>query len=88
MTSGRLGECLKGDSVAEAFDLGNEPLDLSFGISFAKVVAAEVAVQLAGAEHVPDRADDRVFDGAERAGVSDPGSESPGIGLGGSCRWF
>jgi hypothetical protein len=31
-----------------------------------EVVAAEVVVDLAGAEHVPARDDDRVLDGAER----------------------
>ena len=44
MASGRVGECLEGDAVAEALELGDKPFDLAFGVAFAEVVAAEVAV--------------------------------------------
>jgi len=50
--------------VAEALELGDESFGESFGVAFAKVVTAEVVVELAGAQHVPDDADDRVLDGA------------------------
>ena len=51
---GLLGER---DVVSEAFELGDEAFGLAFGVAVGEVVAAEVAVGLAGAEHVPDRAD-------------------------------
>jgi hypothetical protein len=43
--------------VSEAFELFDEALGLAFGIAVDEGVGAEVAVGLAGAEHVPDRAD-------------------------------
>src|SRR3989304_3361753 len=39
------------------------------------VVAAGFAVELAGCEHVPAGAEDRVLDGAERAAVAAAGSQ-------------
>ena len=40
--------------MAEALELGDESSGLAFGVAFAEVVAAEVAVELAGGEHVPE----------------------------------
>ena len=57
--------------MSEAFELGDEALGLTLGIAAAEVVAAEVAVGLAGREHVPAGADDRVLDGAECPAVAD-----------------
>jgi hypothetical protein len=51
--------------VSERFELADEPFGDAFGVAFAEVVAAEVVVDLAGAEHVSADADDRVLDGAE-----------------------
>src|SRR4051794_37211720 len=48
---GLLGER---DVVSEAFELGDEASGVAFGISVGEVVAAELAVGLAGGEHVPD----------------------------------
>src|SRR4051812_15649262 len=42
------------DGVPEAFELFDEPLGLAFGVALGEVVAAEVAVGLAGGQHVPD----------------------------------
>jgi hypothetical protein len=50
---GLLGER---DVVSEAFELFDEPFGLAFGVAVGEVVGAEVAVGLAGAEHLPDRA--------------------------------
>src|SRR3954447_22903782 len=60
---------LKGDEVSEGFELGDEALGVAFGVAALEVVAAEVAVGLAGGEHVPVGDQHRVFDGAERAAV-------------------
>lgn len=38
-------ELLDGDFVAEVFELGEEPSRLAFGVMFAELIAAEVAVQ-------------------------------------------
>src|SRR3954454_6856149 len=69
------------DGVSEAFELFDEPLGLAFGVALGEVVAAEVAVGLAGGEHVPDRADDRVLERAERTLVAASGLESSVLGL-------
>jgi len=53
--------------VSEGFELGDESPGGSFGVAFAEVVAAEVAVGLAGAEHVPVGHEHRVLDGYERS---------------------
>src|SRR4051812_20217603 len=58
------------DGVAEALELFDEALGLAFGVALGEVVGAEVAVGLAGGEHVPDRAEQRVLDGAECALVA------------------
>ncbi len=50
--------------MSERFELADEPFGDAFGVAFAEVVAAEVVVDLAGAEHVSADADDRVLDGA------------------------
>ena len=52
--------------MPERFELGDEALGGAFGVAALEVVAAEVSVELAGGEHVPAGADDRVLDGAER----------------------
>jgi hypothetical protein len=51
---GLLGER---DVVSEAFELFDEAFGLAFGVAVDEVVGAEVAVGLAGGQHVPDRAD-------------------------------
>src|SRR3954469_9151207 len=62
---------LKGDEVSEGFELGDEAVGVAFGVAALEVVAAEVAVGLAGGEHVPVGDQHRVFDGAERAAGSE-----------------
>src|SRR5207247_5776352 len=64
-----------------AFGLGDEASGLACWVAGGEVVAAEVAVGLAGGEHVPDRAQDRVLDGAEGAFVSAAGLEPPVLRL-------
>ena len=66
--------------VSERFELGDESFGDAFGVSFAVVVAAEVVVELAGAEHVPAGDQDRVLDGAERFLVPAAGSEAGVLG--------
>src|SRR3954465_2472658 len=66
--------------VSEAFELGDEALGLAFGVAAGVVVAAEGAGGRAGAEHVPDRADHGVLDGAERLLVPAPRLEPPVLG--------
>jgi transposase len=68
---------LQGDGVAEALELGDEASGGAFGVAAGEVVAAGVAVGLAGAEHVPDGGQDGVLDGADRAAVPDPGAQAP-----------
>src|SRR3954451_14358597 len=63
--------------VSEAFELFDEASGLAFGVAVGEVVAAEVAVGLAGGEHVPDRDQDRVLDGPERALVPAARLEPP-----------
>ena len=58
--------------MAEGLELGDKPFGDAFGIALAVVVAAEVVVELAGAEHVPEVAQDRVLDRAERFLVTAP----------------
>jgi hypothetical protein len=60
--------------VSERFELSHEVSGSAFGVAFVEVVAAEVAVELAGCEHVPAGADDRVLDGAERFLVAAAGA--------------
>jgi hypothetical protein len=67
--------------VAEFLEFGDESFGDAFGVTALEVVAAEFAVDLAGGEHVPVGDQHRVFDCAERAAVSDPGSESLVLGL-------
>ena len=59
----RPGVALRGDLVAEGFELCDEASGLAFGVAFAVVVAAEVAVGLAGGEHVPVGDEHRVLEG-------------------------
>jgi hypothetical protein len=56
--------------VSEALELGDEASGLALGVTAGVVVAAEVGVELAGGEHVPDGADDRVLDGSDGAAVT------------------
>src|SRR2546428_636320 len=81
MTSGSSSGWLQGDVLAEAFELVDEASDLVLRVTALVVVAAEVVVDLAGREHVPVGDEDRVFDGAERAAVADPGPEALGVGV-------
>jgi len=53
-----------------------QPSGLALGVTAGVVVAAEVVVELAGGEDVPDGGQDRVFDGSDRAAVTDPGSQA------------
>ena len=59
--------------MAERSSCGDEAFGRAFGVAALEVVAAEVAVGLAGGEHVPVGDEHRVLDGAERAAVPDPG---------------
>src|SRR3990170_2462290 len=61
--------------MSEAFELGDEAAGGAFGVAAGEVVAAGFAVELAGCEHVPAGAEDRVLDGAERAAVAAAGSQ-------------
>jgi hypothetical protein len=63
--------------VAEAFESGDEVLEVFGGLEASEVVAAGFAVDLACAEHVPGGDDDRVFDGADRAAVAATRLEAP-----------
>src|SRR5579885_404214 len=67
---------LEGDVVSEPFELSDESASEAFGVVAGVVVTAEFAVELAGCEHVPAGAEDRVFDGAERATVAAAGSQA------------
>jgi hypothetical protein len=55
---------LEGDVVSEGFERGDEALGGAFGVAAGEVIPAEVAVGLAGLEHVPVGGQDRVLDGA------------------------
>src|SRR5438034_11729541 len=72
MTGGSSGSGRQGNVVSESFELGDEAAGGAFRVAAAEVVAAGFAVELAGLEHVPAGAEDRVFDGAERAAVAGP----------------
>lgn len=69
---GSSGGLLKRDGLAEAFELGDEAFDLAGGVAALVVVAAEVAVDLAGAEHVPVGDEHGVHDGADCPAVAEP----------------
>src|SRR5215212_3180870 len=86
MPSGSSGGWLERDVVSEGLELGDEALGVAFGVAALEVVAAEVAVGLAGAEHVPVGDQHRVFDGAERAAVAEAGLEA--LVLGGEVAAF
>ncbi len=80
----RLGsDCgfVEGDVPSEAFELGDEAFDLALGVAALVVVAAEVAVGLAGFEHVPVGDEHRVLHGAERAAVAGAGPQALVLGL-------
>lgn len=50
--------------VSERFESGDEPFGDAFGVAALEVVTAEVAVELAGCQHVPAGDQDRVLDRA------------------------
>src|SRR3954468_18954103 len=79
--SGCRGPLLERYVVSEAFELGEQAFGLAFGVTAGEVVAAEVAVGLAGGEHVPDGGDDRVVEGAERACVTASWLQPPVLGF-------
>src|ERR1700691_1178790 len=81
MRSGASSRWFEGDGVAELLEFGDESSGGAFGDEVLEVVAAEFAVGLAGAEHVPVGGQDGVFDGAERAAVPDPGAKPLVLGL-------
>jgi len=66
--------------VSEGFEFAQEALGGALGVFALEVVAAEVAVGLAGGEHVPVGDQHRVFDGAERAAVTDARLEALVLG--------
>src|SRR5262245_45583254 len=70
MTGWSSRDGFEADAVSEPFELGYQATGCTFGVVAGEVVAAGFAVELAGCEHVPAGADDRVFDGAERAAVA------------------
>src|SRR5688572_32866261 len=70
MPSGSSSGWLECDVVSEGFELGDEAFGVAFGVAALEVVAAEIAVGLAGGEHVPVGDQHRVFDRAERAAVT------------------
>src|SRR3954451_23852552 len=75
--SGCRGPLLERDVVSEPFELFDEAFGLAFGVAVGEVVGAEVAVGLAGAEHVPDGADQGVLDRAQGAFVAASGLQAP-----------
>src|SRR3954454_12284129 len=77
MPLGLGGGWLERDVVAEGLELGEEALGGAFGVAALEVVAAEVAVGLAGGEHVPVGDQHRVLDGAERATVTEACFQAP-----------
>src|SRR5215204_736887 len=80
MPLGLGGGWLQRDVVAESLELGDEAFGVAFGVAALEVVAAEVVVGLAGGEHVPVGDQHRVFDGAERAAVSEARFQAPVLG--------
>src|SRR6266496_5897932 len=80
MRLGSSGCWLDGDGVSEGFELGDEAFGGAFGVTALEVVAAVVAVGLAGFEHVPVGDQDRVLDGAQRAAVAEAGLEALVLG--------
>ena len=74
------GGGFEGDGVSESFELCDESSCCSFGVAAGEVVAAGVAVELAGAEDVPDRDEHRVGDGGGRSSVSASGAEALVLG--------
>ena len=58
--------------VAERFELADQAFSGAVRVLADEVVAAEIAVQLAGLEHVPGGGEDRVPDGGDRLGVATP----------------
>ena len=78
---GGLGQRFEDHVVAERLQARDETAGESFGVTAGVVVAAELAVGLAGGEHVPVGDEHRVLDGAERAAMPDAGFEPLVLGL-------
>ncbi len=81
--------------MAEGLQASDEAFSEAFGVAALEVVAAELAVGLAGGEHVPVGDEHRVLDSTERAAVADPrlealilGLEVAALGAGGGQRAF
>jgi hypothetical protein len=58
------------DVVSERFERSDEAFGDAVGVLAGVVVAAEVAVELTGLEHVPGGGEDRVADGGHGLGVA------------------
>ena len=56
--------------MAERFELADEAASGAFGVAALEVVAAGLAVELTGREHVPAGGEDRVADGDRCAAVA------------------
>jgi hypothetical protein len=67
--------------VPELLEVGDEPSGLAFGVAFGELVAARVAVDLAGGEVVPGRDEHRMRDGGDCAGVPSAGAQLLVLGL-------
>src|SRR3954464_10102088 len=80
MPLGLGSDWLERDVVSEGLELGDEAFGGAFGVAALEVVAAEVVVGLAGSEHVPVGDEHGVFDGAERAAVSEARFQAPVLG--------
>src|SRR3989337_3022409 len=80
MPLGSSGRCLQRDVVSETFELGDEAPGGALGVAAGVVVAAGLAVELTGGEHMPAGVDDGVFDGAEGAAVPAAGPEAVVLG--------
>jgi len=68
---GSIGGVLERDRVCEPLELGDDASGGAFGVALGEVVAAGLAVELAGDEHVPAGAGGRVFDDADFVAVPD-----------------
>ena len=66
--------------VAEAFELADGAASEVLGLSAFEVVVAEVAVELAGGEHVMDDLEQAVRDGDHGALVAAAASDAPVLG--------
>jgi len=72
--------------VSKRFELSDEAFGEPIGVLADEIVAAEVAKQLAGSEHVPDGGEDRVPDRGDRLAVAAAAAEA--LVLGGEVAVF